>query len=967
MSLQQIKSEICQLLNLATISASEAKQLPEASNITTNWSKTETWEQLLDNIKQYQSTLESTVPNVVVNNVESVVELNMDFSFNMDLGIGLGLNNLPTYPSIEDKEVKTLNLKGRSKRAVNYADITDSGYKVIILYLHLPSINYIISGVYESIQDTEPLITNKVREIKEKTYTALERYELLLKKQKGSKQEKQRLLSDKKEVLETEQKDAIVALNKHSNVEDVYLTTTIGAEISKINFKDIAVRRQRRILEDSGMAFNISQDLQQIYKKLWRELEKVNIDVETNERLLQQQNGDSFNNKLFTYIFNNLPNKVKQQFRTQFNFNAPLNIIENISHIKQHGNETILNLSNQKLDFNLTRQDSNEFDKYLAFIESIEAKNKDNRSEYEAYVLDVHKAGCKFAMEHLLENYTVDISILSLKQWIGICLDHLGVKAAKGKRRIDVYADSIFSLEVRKNPVAVIAHLLFENIYNSREILVKSEFNAQTVSTLDTYAVVRTVEEFKNTFEEYLLADLRYIDNRLFTDSGNTELSKKCQVWFHKHLESNRRIIKNWLATNSDYKPTILCDDFRKLYRLIKKTTDYKPSNLNIADDILKISYRPINTLEVMALPATLTSHFESKEKVGDKYRKSPVAQGKMRVSAINDRSLNNLLPNIPLYCRQKLGDIIVVLKASPVENRLIDIVWCDKSELDKGGKQLTFNPIGSLSSKNINGKHILLCKLVPKFVTLANKHKCGNDTTALYYILAALDNWGLKDNHPVAYNPNRHIEIAEIKEAEKIFTSTDNEKLEKYLADKYALGKNLKFIPIWSELIANYFNLGFNPVKVDGRNYIEVIDKREIRNINNFKRTYPQAKQSATNPISRLVYQVSHNSTLDKVDDREEIVSKKVEINAREYYNLLGKNNLSEADEVVLKDGRILRKVKQVHNYTNRIVEEIVTGTDNKGRLLKEKRVVEEKREKVDAGYKYYLVTERRINTWHY
>lgn len=73
MSIQSIKSEICQLLNIESISASEAKQLSQASNITTNWSKTETWQQLLDNIKQSQSVLESSVTDVAVDNVESTI------------------------------------------------------------------------------------------------------------------------------------------------------------------------------------------------------------------------------------------------------------------------------------------------------------------------------------------------------------------------------------------------------------------------------------------------------------------------------------------------------------------------------------------------------------------------------------------------------------------------------------------------------------------------------------------------------------------------------------------------------------------------------------------------------------------------------------------------------------------------------------------------------------------------------
>lgn len=974
MSIQSIKSEICQLLNIESISASEAKQLPQASNISGNWSKTETWEQLLENIKSTQSATESpTTADKLNNDVSTLKPVEAVIEPPTSLGLKLNLNLGITKPQlIEDKEIKALNLKERAKRAKLYSALTDSG---------------------------EVLINAKVKKIKQSTLTALEKYEQLLKTEGQKKlntkaivfyyhinsviciyvltveqntteeqlEERFKVLEAKEKELKEKEKLQIASLTKQSNI-DARLQTTISAEISKINFKQIAVRRQRRILEDSGMAFNINTDLRQTFKALWKVLEDVEISDEVTSRLLIQQHEDSYSNSIYRYIYANLSNKVKQQFATKFNFNAPLNIIRNAAAIKQHETgtttETILNLSKQTT-FNLTRQDDNEFSKYLTTIEYIEAKNKEDRTEDETDLLAVHKEASETALAHLISNYTVDIQQITLKQWLSICLDNLGIEAdkSKSKGRMDVYTDTIEELEIKRNPLAVIAHLIYENVY-SNDVVEISELNPDSLAVIDRYSVTRTINEFQSQYPQYLLAQLIHSYGELHS---SIKLEHKHEVWFNKKLAANRKIVKSWLLANPTYRPKKLKDDFRKLYSLITKCCDYKPSNLNIADEVLKQSYRPVNTLEVMALPASLTSHFEGKEQLGDKYKKSPVAQGKMRVSAINDRSFNNLLPNIPLYCRQKLGDIIVVLKESPVENRLIDIVWCDKSTLDKGGKELTFNPIGSLTSKKIQGKHVLICKLVPKFITLASKHNCGNGTTALYFVLAALDNWGLKDNHPVSYNPLKHIEIAEIKEAEQIFAHTDNEKLEKYLADRYELGKNLKFIPIWSELIANHFNLEMTPIEIDGRNYIEVIDKRQIREINNFKRSNPQAKQIANNPVSRLVYQVAHNSSLDKLDDKEEIVSKKREITAAEYYSLLAANNALEADEVVLEDRSILRRVKQVKSYPNRIVEEIVTGLDNKGKPIIEKRVVKEEITKVDAGYKYYLVNKRRINTWHY
>jgi hypothetical protein len=72
MSINSIKAEICQLLNLSSISASEAKVLPQAATISGNWSKTETWQQLLNNIK---SALEASVTDEAVVKDECITEV----------------------------------------------------------------------------------------------------------------------------------------------------------------------------------------------------------------------------------------------------------------------------------------------------------------------------------------------------------------------------------------------------------------------------------------------------------------------------------------------------------------------------------------------------------------------------------------------------------------------------------------------------------------------------------------------------------------------------------------------------------------------------------------------------------------------------------------------------------------------------------------------------------------------------
>ena len=75
-SLQEIKSAICSLLNLDSISANEAKQLNEAKDLlNANWSKKDTWQALLTNLQNNTVIpVEASVPSKDVENVESITE-----------------------------------------------------------------------------------------------------------------------------------------------------------------------------------------------------------------------------------------------------------------------------------------------------------------------------------------------------------------------------------------------------------------------------------------------------------------------------------------------------------------------------------------------------------------------------------------------------------------------------------------------------------------------------------------------------------------------------------------------------------------------------------------------------------------------------------------------------------------------------------------------------------------------------
>ena len=78
MFIATIKAEICLLLNLNSISANEAKQLKQASNIIGSWSKTETWQQLLNNIQSLQTT--TSINDVPI--IEEVVEISRVITVN---------------------------------------------------------------------------------------------------------------------------------------------------------------------------------------------------------------------------------------------------------------------------------------------------------------------------------------------------------------------------------------------------------------------------------------------------------------------------------------------------------------------------------------------------------------------------------------------------------------------------------------------------------------------------------------------------------------------------------------------------------------------------------------------------------------------------------------------------------------------------------------------------------------------
>lgn len=125
MSIATIKTEICLLLNLNSISANEAKQLKQAENIKANWSLTTTWQELLNNIQSENKLQESTTAINDVSEEVTTFTINPVLSANSFIDLILA-NKVWLY-----HQYKINNIKFPSNnKAVLYSELLQDSFIV---------------------------------------------------------------------------------------------------------------------------------------------------------------------------------------------------------------------------------------------------------------------------------------------------------------------------------------------------------------------------------------------------------------------------------------------------------------------------------------------------------------------------------------------------------------------------------------------------------------------------------------------------------------------------------------------------------------------------------------------------------------------------------------------------------------------------------------------------------------------
>lgn len=402
-------------------------------------------------------------------------------------------------------------------------------------------------------------------------------------------------------------------------------------------------------------------------------------------------------------------------------------------------------------------------------------------------------------------------------------------------------------------------------------------------------------------------------------------------------------------------------DSTNQVIRLIEEEIEKipgnsNPTNLGSLQAMLAVAEQE---LQELGINSKFLIDKLKKNKLEDKC--NSVAQDKLRASTKKNNRNQVHFPEIPLFARKERKDIIVTIKPSPIkEDILAYIEWCDLSIITSG-KSAIWHPYGSLKRKKVKDVAVLYFhvpdKVPNKYYNYAANYKLQDGKhTAIHYVAMALTQWGLRDNDYVV-NP-----------------------IKPQYQDQQITPR-----PLYHKELCKYLELHLAPKEIDGHVYIRLVkDNRGCKVINDFKRKNPQLKHIAHNPEVRKVSVAVRSSALGKVrssgvgevNTTEHTASSSKEISQSEFDRLLATEikynhrlsslkNSSEPIEIVLRDKRILKRVPKLESVYQFKYEDVVVNLGTGKHVIMKKKIGSEigKRQ---VGFKYYIVTERRIDTWH-
>lgn len=181
--------------------------------------------------------------------------------------------------------------------------------------------------------------------------------------------------------------------------------------------------------------------------------------------------------------------------------------------------------------------------------------------------------------------------------------------------------------------------------------------------------------------------------------------------------------------------------------------------------------------------------------KLEDKYNYLP--QDKLRVSTKNNRK-KLPFPEIPLFAKRIIDNIIVRIKPSTQVDILAYIDWCDLNQVIATNKVL-WHSYATLKIRIIQEHKVVKCRCPNKHYNFAANYKLQDGRhSAIHFIFMALAQWGIKPNYPVML-PRAEFE-----------------------------GKELKECPLYDKQLCNYLGLHLKPAQIDSNAYVVLVqDKR--------------------------------------------------------------------------------------------------------------------------------------------
>lgn len=953
--INSIKSEICSILGLVSIDAKTAKTLKEAIGLS-DFKNPETWQQLLNNIKSSQSALKvSTADDNLDNDVSTIKtlqELTQSSSFDINSFDDEEINepavkSTETIKPVEVKQQVTVNTELKSKRKLTlYEQIKRENDFAQLKTYSLTTGEKQLLGIKAKAghnqKDDETVSLNRedsaVLEATRKEREKLEAYNASPKTINKFTAEQ----IDAKLKIRAEKVKA--GFKKSDKVASHIFTELDGyaKALNEVQFVPLATDSQKSVVVKARpqiKGLDGVQHSQSVLKEVAGNLDatrSVRFDRDTETKFRFEQfslRQELLNNwldaieikedKYFDLLVGQYSEEYRQLVCAYYDWYEFLGSYRNTEGTWNSIRTTTTEEPGEYAGEIETKHETEEKElitltellyEELEYFEKAIDKKKPTATEKK--FLSVYDEAKEVVKQNLLGKYKLDKEEITLSQWRSICLDNLG------KTR-DEYLSELKDLNVKQNPIAVTALLIWQNVRGKEDIYEIADVDSHA-ETIKKYCRLNAI----NRFKEIEAAKLRELANKADKKESEKLLHQAAMmlnaaVSFHNQrllinkleackeqielfnnlLEQNYKKVQEWENNNPNVKLTVFKKLFKGKYRdnsnnvlhgiytLISKTST-KPTVFKATDEQLGV-FEVKNNLSLGVIPVSLTSHFVHREvDESVKYKKEVVLTGKNRVSAVNDRKPVHF-PDIPLFAKKLVNNIMVRLQPSTQHDLLAYVEWCDLSLVDASNRA-KWHPYASLRIRNIKDKKIIEVKALNKHRNFSSDYKLQDGKhTATHYITMAMAEWGLVINYPVM------------------------------LGKAEFQGKELKERPLYCKELCKYLGLHLKPVDLGNNTFcIELVkDERECKDIQKFKSMNPSLKHIAHNVSARTIVKAVKSAALDKVDSTEKVKEKVINEIDTTLANLLHPGITDK--EVMLPDGRWLKPkftfvkgVKTVNSY---------------------------------------------------